>query len=49
MYMGMEGWCFTQKICEHEMGHIMGLWHTQSRSDRDTNVLINWENMNPSK
>ena len=49
MYMGLQDWCFTQKTIEHEMGHIMGLLHTQSRSDRDDNVWIYWENMNPSK
>ena len=52
-YVGMQGGAQTISLgagCStgnaiHEIGHAVGLWHEQSREDRDMFVTINWQNI----
>lgn len=37
--------CDQTHVYTHELGHVIGLFHEQSRSDRDQHVTIVWDNV----
>lgn len=37
--------CWTLGVAAHELGHALGMFHEQSRIDRDNFVIVHWENI----
>ena len=44
LFLNPEG-CMYPRTIEHEFFHAIGVYHTQSRTDRDEHVKINFENI----
>jgi hypothetical protein len=45
-FVNLAAGCATGSTI-HEIGHVIGLWHEQSREDRDLFVVINWAKVQP--
>ena len=45
-YINISTGCSKGSII-HEINHTLGVWHEQSRKDRDANVKIHWANISP--
>ncbi|XP_054483183.1 zinc metalloproteinase nas-33-like [Anoplopoma fimbria] len=43
--LSLDTGCIHNGIIQHELIHVLGFWHEQSRSDRDAFVRINYENV----
>ncbi|CAF3500606.1 unnamed protein product [Rotaria sp. Silwood1] len=45
---GTYATCMVSGIIQHELTHVLGFYHEQSRPDRDSYVSIQWNNILPA-
>jgi len=44
-HVSLASACMERGVVQHELTHILGFWHEQSRIDRDKYVEIKWANI----
>ena len=44
-HVSLASACMERGVVQHELIHILGFWHEQSRTDRDKYVDIKWDNI----
>ncbi|XP_057297970.1 zinc metalloproteinase nas-4-like [Hydractinia symbiolongicarpus] len=48
-YVSLGEGCWGKGVVIHEMAHRLGIYHEQSRPDRDDYITVQWENIGESR